>query len=245
MLTQGATAVNTTAPPPPAAVMFTIAQIAKRDGVSKPNVSRKVKQLVEQGLQVTRDGQGRVSGVNIAEYDELRGRYADPSKAQAPAPVEAAAPAASQKETYEEALRVKTWIEAERGRMRLAQERGELVSAAEVAEALEQCGIEIGRVVDRLLSHADELAAAAAKDGLHGLRVALKGIAFKLKADVADHLKHLATSGTSEVVNERAGSEPAGAPERAAPGGDEPGAGSPSAGAALVLEMAAEEHPAD
>ena len=106
MLMSEATGVNVA---PPRAVMLSIGEIAARDGVSKPAVSRKVGQLVERhGLTVERDGQGRVARVNVAEYDHLRGRFDDPSKVQAPA---APIPSATQKpgETYDEALRQRTW----------------------------------------------------------------------------------------------------------------------------------------
>jgi DNA-binding transcriptional ArsR family regulator len=65
MLMGKATGVNAA---PPRAIMLSIGDIAQRDGVSKPAVSRKVKQLVEQhGLTVERDGQERVARVNVAE----------------------------------------------------------------------------------------------------------------------------------------------------------------------------------
>lgn len=184
---------------PPRAVMMSIAAIATRDGVSKPAISRKVKQLVDKhGLVVERDGQGRVAAVNVAQYDELRGRYGDPSKAQAPA-----APAAQAKpsETYDEALRQRTWIEAERSRIRLAQEKGELVEAAALAAALGECGGEISRVVDRMLSRCDDLAAAVAKDGVHGLRVLMKKIIFEQKSEIANVLETVAVKSEGDHPN--------------------------------------------
>lgn len=184
---------------PPRAVMMSIAAIATRDGVSKPAISRKVKQLVDKhGLVVERDGQGRVAAVNVAQYDELRGRYGDPSKAQAPA-----APAAQAKpsETYDEALRQRTWIEAERSRIRLAQEKGELVEAAALAAALGECGGEISRVVDRMLNRCDDLAAAVAKDGVHGLRVLMKKIIFEQKSEIANVLESVAVKSEGDHPN--------------------------------------------
>ncbi|MDI4231435.1 helix-turn-helix domain-containing protein [Bradyrhizobium sp. Arg237L] len=174
--------------------MLSIAEIAKRDGVSKPAISRKVKQLVDQhGLVVERDGQGRVSAVNVAQFDELRGRYGDPSKAQATAAASSTASVKSS-ETYDEGLRQKIWIDAERARIRLAQDKGELVEAAELAAALSECGGAITRVVDRLLSHCDEMAAAVGKDGVHGLRVLVKKISFDLKTEIADALESVAVN---------------------------------------------------
>ncbi|WP_075380573.1 phage tail tip lysozyme [Methylobacterium phyllosphaerae] len=123
--------------------MLTIAELAARDGVSKPTVSIAVKKLIERaGLTVERDAQGRVARVNAAEYDHLRGRYGDPSKAQAPA--RADAPAADPPPTapikaadgYDEALRQKTWIDAETRRLDLNEKRGNLVRRDRVTEAV-------------------------------------------------------------------------------------------------------------
>ena len=97
----------------PKAVLLSIRQLADRDGVSVPTISAKVKRLVEKhGLAVERDHLGRVSAVNAAEFDHWLGRYSDPSKAQAQAPERRSIVADG--ETYDEALRLKTWHEAER-----------------------------------------------------------------------------------------------------------------------------------
>lgn len=191
--------------PSPRAVMLSIAAIARRDGVSRPAISRKVKQLVaDHGLVVERDGQGRVAAVNVAQYDELRGRFGDPSKAQAPtrAPSAELPQSLVVSETYDEALRQKTWIEAERSRMRLAQEKGELVEAAELAAALGECGGKITRVVDRLLGQCDDMAAAVGKDGVHGLRVLVKKIVFQLKSEIATELETVAAKADSVQTEE-------------------------------------------
>src|SRR5947209_8659504 len=84
-----------TANTPPPAVMMSIAEIAARDGVSKPTVSIKVKGLVaDHGLMVDRDGRGRVAKVNVAQYDHLREKYGDAHRAQTEKKSEAPPPAA-------------------------------------------------------------------------------------------------------------------------------------------------------
>jgi len=172
----------------PRTVMSSIAEIARRDGVSKPTVSNKVKRLVEQhGLTVERDGQGRVAAVNVAEFDYLLNRYSDPSKAQAPARDE---PVAPNNESYDEALRLKTWHEAERKRLELAQMAGELVRAAEIRDAIAASAVTIAQIVDRLPNAADDLAAAVAREGSHGLRVALKKLAVSMREEIARALDH-------------------------------------------------------
>ena len=107
----------------PAALMWRASQVAKRDGISVQAVTRKVRHLAEKhGLTIERDSRGRIVAFNIAQYDHLRNRYADPSKAQV-----ASAPSMDgTANSYDEALRQKTWIEAERARLKLDEERGEL-----------------------------------------------------------------------------------------------------------------------
>lgn len=191
MLTGAANGANA----PPRAVMLSIAEIARRDGVAKPTVSIAVKRLVEQhGLTVERDGQGRVSAVNVAEYDHLRGRYGDPSKAQAPSkpelPADLTEPEARRhSDGYDEALRQKTWIDAETKRLALNELRGNLVRRDRMEEALRLCAEKIARPFDQLPQSADELADAYEKGGVHSLRQALKDLARKWRIATADALE--------------------------------------------------------
>ncbi|MEX0745689.1 MAG: hypothetical protein WD118_08805 [Phycisphaeraceae bacterium] len=184
MLTEAATPVNA-----PRTVMLSIAALAERDRVSKPAVSRKVKQLVEKhGLAVERDDQGRVAAVNAAEYDHLRGRFGDPSKAQAPAAKGSATGPTPENESYDEALRQKTWHDAERARIALDELKGKLVRLEALTEGLRLTAGEIAAVIDRLPNAADELAAAVARDGTHGLRVMLKQLAKDQRHAIANAL---------------------------------------------------------
>jgi len=183
----------TTAVDAPRTVMWSVSQIAERDGVSRQAVSKKVKTLVERhGLTVERDGQGRIQAVNVAEYDHLSGRYGDPSKAQAPRKNEAQDLPKS--ESYDEALRQKTWHEAERRRIELDELKKRLVRVDALLDAIARVGEDIVRVIDRLPNATDDLAAAVAREGAHGLRVGLKNVAARMRQDVAQALAALAES---------------------------------------------------
>jgi len=186
--------------------MMSIADIAARDGVSKPTISNHVKRLVERnGLAVERDGRGRVAAVNVAQYDHLRARYADPARAQAPAkpqPTTIESDASSplpltvpKNESLDEAQRQRAWIEAERAKMRLAEEAAQLVSVDAVRDATRDAGIEIVRVINTLVLRADDFAAAVSRDGVHGLRVALKACAAEQCTAIA---KALASAASAE-----------------------------------------------
>jgi DNA-binding MarR family transcriptional regulator len=67
-------------------IMWSIGQIAERDGVSKAAISKAVKKLIEQRPETPKelDGQGRVLLVSVAHYDEFRQRFVNPAKATAP-----------------------------------------------------------------------------------------------------------------------------------------------------------------
>ncbi|MBS7737038.1 hypothetical protein [Chelatococcus composti] len=175
--------------------------------MSKQAVSKKVKELVEKhGLSVERDAQGRVVALNVAEYDHLRGRYGDPSKAQAPR--QADVPQTAPSESYDEALRQKTWHEAERRRLEVEELKGKLVRVDEVEHAVAESGAAIARIIDRLPAAADDLAAAVAREGTHGLRVALKGLANGMRESIANELDKLVVSRRREDETEAEPVEP-------------------------------------
>lgn len=188
MVTAAATPVNGTTP---RVLMLSIAALAERDGVKKSGVSRRVKQLRANGLHVELDGLGRVALVNSVQYDEMRKRYDDPSKAQAP---KAPAPQLEgANETYDEARRVLTWTEAERAKLKLEAEQKLYVKVEELEAAVDSIGEAIVEIVDRLPMSADDLAAAVARDGVAGLRTALKKMAHEWRTEIADAMAMLAS----------------------------------------------------
>jgi hypothetical protein len=180
-------------------VMWSVSRIAARDGISKQAVSRKVRELIPLGLAVETDAQGRVTAVNLAEYDRLRARTDDPSKAQAP---KAEAPNAPGPKSYDEALRQKTWHEAEKRRLELAELKGQLVRTEAVAEAVASCGGAIAAICDRLVNAADEFAAALARGGVHALGLALKQTARAQRADIAAALAAIADAAPLEEADD-------------------------------------------
>ena len=175
--------------------MMSIGELARRDGVKPPGVSRRVKQLRESGLQVELDSHGHVALVNSVQSDELRGRFGDPSKVQAPSGH--TAPPEGQSESYEEARRVLTWIDAERAKLKLEAEQGLYVKIDELVPALEAAGVEIVGIIDRFVQASDDLAAAVAQGGVLGLRTALKKLVFEMKNEAADALAKVAAAETT------------------------------------------------
>jgi len=177
--------------------MWTLTQIAERDGVSKQAVQKKVAALVDLGLIVERAEHGWIAAVNVVDYDRLRGRTDDPSKA-APTRAAAAEPVAVDPESYAEALRQKTWHEAERRKLENLELKGLVVRTAQINEALDRCGEEIAAIIDRLPTAADDLAAAYAHGGLHDLRLGLKHLGTKQRGDIADALERIAIKAPAD-----------------------------------------------
>lgn len=188
MLTQGDGPVDGA----PRAVMWPIKQIAERDGISKQAVSRAVARLIAQhGLQVERDAHRHVQAVNVAQYDHLRGQFRDPTKDQRPPPRGAPPPGAGN-DSFDEATRQRAWLATEREKIALAERKRELVRKDGVAEALVEAGADIARVLERGVNAVDDLAAAVARDGAHGLRVGLKKLFARMGGEIADALGKVA-----------------------------------------------------
>lgn len=197
MLTGATTPVDGS---PANAVMWTVSAVAERDGVSKQAVSKKVRELADKhGLSVERNPLGHIVRLNVAEYDHLRGRYSDPSKAQAPQrqPADQPPPTLSS-ESYDEAIRQKTWLEAEKRRIELDELRGLLVRAAVVREAVVKCGEGLVAIIDQLPNVADDLAVAIGRDGVSGARQFLKKHAAKMREEMATALAALAAQTPEE-----------------------------------------------
>lgn len=182
-----------TTSPPPAAVMWTAAQLRERDGVSKQAITRKVRALAEHhGLQVQRGPRGQIVRFNVAQYDHLRGRYADPSKDQRPA--DAGQKLLPASESYDEAVRQRAWTEAEKSRLLLEETKGNLIRVEPLQEAIRLSGSEIAQVINRLVNSSDDMAAAVAREGSHGLRALLKKISHAQCEEIAKILSGMATA---------------------------------------------------
>lgn len=187
--------VNETGANGPRTVMLSIAEIALRDGVSKPTVSRKVKNLVEKhGLSVERDHQGRVAAVNAAEFDHLRGRFGDPSKTQAQRPALFQDQTPQSLESYDEAIRQKTWLDTEIKRLELAEQRGDVLRRKTVDEGLNRSGQEILRSLNRFSNNVERMGAAYEKGNIQGLRVVVNNLITEVREEMAKSLQSAAES---------------------------------------------------
>ena len=176
--------MKTAAPPG----WLTISDLARERGVDKAAISRRVARLETIGQLSTRPhGQAKI--VNVEEFDracaatvdavrEMNGRSAT-AALSAPAAPAIGGPILAN----EQARRAS--FDAELKRLDLAERLGRLVEIESVRFNIEECALELVRTIDQLPSRADALAAVMTKDGVTGLRTALRGLAREMRVSLA------------------------------------------------------------
>ncbi|MBY5804095.1 hypothetical protein HFN52_10845 [Rhizobium leguminosarum] len=190
-------------------VMYSVAQIADRDKVSKQAISKAVKKLLDERPEtpVVRGNQGQVLQVSLAHYDEYRQRFVNPAKATAPirsistgangGPVDPS-------DSFDEARRQNEWLKLGRERIKHQEDLKQLVRKDKLDEANRIVAREIQNIVKRLPNNADQIALAVSKEGVHGVRVLLRTIAFDLGNAIADRLVGLSDEApeTDELIED-------------------------------------------
>lgn len=170
---------------------MTVAAIALRDGVSRQAISKQVARLIDKhGLEVERDRNNRVCGVNVVHFDKLMHRFADTAKVRRADPVASDEPVA---DTLDAARIRKLRLDTELARLNLDEQRGLLVRHDLIGEAIQRLGEELARTVD-LTQYTDAIAAAFTRGGLHGLRIELKTITARTRVAMADSCAALTLS---------------------------------------------------
>ncbi len=164
--------------------ILTIGAIAERDQITRQAVAKMVKTLVERhNLPVEHDRRGRVSGVDIATYDRLRGQHGQSSQVRHTSP--SAASTETDDATVDGARRLKTIEETRLLRMKVAAEAGNTIRRDRHEEAMARLGEEIARCVD-LIPFIDRLAAAHSQGYMHGLRIEAKKVTTEIRARISD-----------------------------------------------------------
>lgn len=180
-------------------VYMAAADIAARDGVTRQAVSKQVARLIAQhALDVRRDHNGRVVAINVVDYDRHLKRFGDSAQVRPASRTSARpdapatpAPLVDESDTLDGMRRQKLVQETELLRLEAGERKGRLVRHDAMVEAAQRLAEEIGRALD-LVGHADTLAAAMQREGLHGLRRELKALEHRMRVNVADHCQALA-----------------------------------------------------
>lgn len=181
------------------AVLLSIADIARRKGVSKQAVSKRVKRLEELGTLRTYDGPKGSRLVSLAEYDRAIGETGELAHAQAPARA-GRLPAAGEDVEHvytREQAREKAYA-ADLKKLDLDERLGKLVPVEAVQQAAVRLAEAMVRQFDMMTSRADDIAAAVAKEGTHGARAVLKTLGREAREVMARALEELADTAQAE-----------------------------------------------
>lgn len=186
-------------------VWVTCAELARRRGVSRAAITKRVDALAKEGkIDTRRDGKSRL--VELASFDRAVGETGDAVKEQAAetrkateptSPTQSSAMRDAQAERAQYEARIKALDLADRQRQVLPIKGDHGIEAAAIA-----IGVAIARDADGLMRYADEIATAVSKEGVAGARRVLKDIGTRFRQSVADSLMALAAEGEAA---ERAG----------------------------------------
>lgn len=181
------------------AIWVTLAELAKRKGVTRPTIGEKVKRLRDKGLLETRK-QGRNVLVNAAAYDLAVGEAGDAVK-------ETAAATVAQAQTKSPALRDAqtdlAMYNAELARMKVEQRAGKLIDASDLADALSLIFSAAAGVVHDLGSYSDRIKKAHEENPFNGMSKELKKIANELSLLISEKISEI-----EKVHGKKAGLKP-------------------------------------
>ena len=181
--------------PPPG--WLTISGLAAQRDVDKSAISRRVARLESLGLLTTRSS-GKAKLVNLIEFERVTASTVDGVRelngrgATGP-PIAGAANGDDIVLAREQALRAS--YAAKLMFLDLEERQGRLVEVEAVRANLEGCAVELARVIDALPGRAEALASAVTKEGVAGLRVALRGVARELRETLTRAAERFADGG--------------------------------------------------
>lgn len=188
---------------------MSLSEVAELKGISRQALSKRVAKLEAEGLLQTKPGGGGTKLINVAQYDRVIGAVGDAIKEIAAETVKETAPdAPAAAPALRDAQTRSAQYTADLKFIELNEKIGALVPVADVADAATRAGEAIIRVIDRLPSHADVLAAAAGKDGIGAVRSELKSIARDLRQSIADAFTAMAGTAKPVTLDTVAEAEP-------------------------------------
>ncbi len=192
-----------------AGVWITVADLARRKGITRQSVSERVKRLAADGLLNVRQ-EGRSKLINLAQYDRAVGDVGDPAKeAGRDTKAADADPSVDPKNSaYRDATTRDRQYSADLKYLELQERLGKLVPLAQIEEAAIRAAEATIKIVDRLPSRSDDLASAVARDGGAGARAVMKEITREMRQAIADAMSILAGAAVPmSLETERANDE--------------------------------------
>ena len=187
-----------------AAFFVSIGEIAASRGVSRQAVHKRLRRLEESGIKVEiRKSKTGETLIRVAEFDRATGEATDLSRSTRHA-APASAAEASASSAYTSAQTRKANYAADLARLELLERVGKLVPVEDVETVGDLIGGAVVAEIERLPSHADEMAAAVARDGVAGARLLFKKIAHALREAVAARIEAAVSPILSKVLDDGA-----------------------------------------
>ncbi|WP_315731066.1 MULTISPECIES: hypothetical protein [unclassified Bradyrhizobium] len=193
-----------------AGLWLSVSEIARQKGKSRQAIAKRVDALVGEGRLETRPGPNGTKLVNLAQFDRAVGEVGDAVKegaAETRAEIEAWEMPASPVLRDHQARAAQ--YAADLKFLDLEERLGRLVPVAEVRDAGMQAAEAIIRIVDRLPTSAEVLAAAVVKDGPQGARAALKDVARDMRAAIAEAMGAIEATAQPSMIEPGEAGEPA------------------------------------
>jgi DNA-binding transcriptional ArsR family regulator len=159
---------------------ITVSELARRKGVNKSAVSRRVKLLQEDGLITVRTGERGTKLINIAEYDRATGARGDGARTTGAEPGGL---------TFRQAQTREKQYAAELRKLDLMEKLGHVVPVTDLEKVIAEAATIIVAVLERLPNEAERIRAAGEKDSTNGIRTELKKIVHAQRQQIADALR--------------------------------------------------------
>lgn len=168
-----------------------VAEVARRKGITRQSLNERVDRLEADGLiKVKREGRSKL--INVAEFDRVVGDVGDAVKEGAAITRAETEGDAEKNPALRDHQSRAAQYTADLKYLDLEERLGRLVPVAEVEDAAQKSAEATVRIVDRLPTFADAIAAAVGKDGPAGARAKLKEIARELRTAIAEAMGELA-----------------------------------------------------
>ncbi|MGY3451930.1 hypothetical protein [Bradyrhizobium sp. USDA 4353] len=187
---------------------LSVAELARLKNLSRQSVHERVRRLVEAGDIFTR-GEGRSLRVNLAQYDLAVGSTGDAAREAGTATKAMADVDAPTSSAFRDAQTREKQYTADLKYLELQQRLGELVPVAEAKAGARTMAETVLKVIARLPSHADTLAAAFTKAGIPQVRAELNAIVHNMRVEIADAFGVIARNAEPWVVDPVRGIQPA------------------------------------
>jgi hypothetical protein len=183
---------------------LSVSDVARRRGVDKAAVSRRVARLVRDGKLSTRPGRRGVKLINLAAYDLATGESTDIEKVIGAETKKilagevdpfAGAPTAADAARLRAAKADQAVYDSELAKLKLAAERRLVLPIRDVELAMARTAELIVSAIERIPTHASDVTAACSREGELGVRKLLKDIAYQLRDTVAREMRLLEQEG--------------------------------------------------